>query len=182
MLPYVLILLVICAIAYFGLRFWNSRQRRQLGLEAGCVEAADDSRLGSATLRSERLGLVARPDHVLDVDGMRIPVEQKPYARRAWPSHTLQVCAQCVLLEETSGVRPSHGVLMLSHGQQERVPFTPELENHLAATMQLMRRILETRDAPGPYWSPGKCAWCGYREICWGADRPAVSTPAAGQS
>src|SRR5207244_4622650 len=99
----------------------------RLCLHRGRVEAADDSRLESATLRSERLGLVARPDHVLDLGGMRIPVEQKPAAQRAWPSHTLQVSAQCALLEETFGVRPTHGVLVLANAQQEPVPFPPGL-------------------------------------------------------
>jgi CRISPR-associated exonuclease Cas4 len=139
-------------------------------LQRGRVEAADDSRLESATLRSERLGLVARPDHVLDLGGMRIPVEQKPSAQRAWPSHTLQVSAQCALLEETFGVRPTHGVLVLANAQQEHVPFPPELEQELWETMHHMREILASGEAPGPCWSRRKCASCGYRQICWDAE------------
>ena len=54
-------LLVLCAAGYVALSVWSRRERRQLGLQRGRIEAADDSRLGSATLRSERLGLVARP-------------------------------------------------------------------------------------------------------------------------
>jgi CRISPR-associated exonuclease Cas4 len=173
-----IVLLLICAAAYLALRAWSRRQRRQLGLRRGRVEAADDSRLGSATLRSERLGLVARPDHVLDIDGMHIPVEQKPSAHRVWPSHRLQVTAQCALLEETFGVRPTHAVLVLANEQQEHVPFTPELEKELLETMQHMREILESGEAPGPCWSRGKCAGCGYRQICWGAEEPSdANTP-----
>src|SRR6266542_5917074 len=112
LLELVTVLLLICACAYAWLGIWISHQRRHLGLNGGRVESADDSRLGSPTVRSEQLGLVARPDHVLDVDGMRVPVEQKPSAQRAWPSHVLQVSAQCMLLEEASGVRPTHGVLV----------------------------------------------------------------------
>jgi CRISPR-associated protein Cas4 len=123
------------------------------------------------------LGLVARPDHVLELGGMRIPVEQKPSAHRVWRSHTLQVSAQCALLEETFGQRPSHGVLVLANGQQERVAFTPELEGELMQTMQRMRRILESQDAPGPCWSRRKCGSCGFRQICWGAGGEAPSTP-----
>ena len=167
LLATLIFLLLVCAATYVGTAVWSSRQRRRLGLGRGRVTAADDSRLGSATLRSERLGLVARPDHVLDVGRMRIPVEQKPSAQRVWPSHTLQVSAQCALLEEVSGVRPSHAVLVLANGLQQQVPFTPELEQHLRDTMQRMRGILETGEAPGPCWSRGKCAGCGYRRICW---------------
>jgi hypothetical protein len=98
---------------------------------------------------------------------MRIPVEQKPSAHRVWPSHALQISAQCALVQEISGVRPTHAVLVLANGQQQQVPYTPELEQHLEDTMQRMRRILEAGEAPGPCWSRGKCAGCGYRRICW---------------
>jgi CRISPR-associated protein Cas4 len=167
-----LILLLVCSAAYVALSAWSRRQRRQLGLLPGRIKAADDSRLGSATLRSERLGLAARPDHVVEIGSMRVPVEQKPSAQRVWPSHTLQVAAQCALLEETSGVRPSHGVLVLANAHQERVPFTPGLERELAQTMDRMRDILESGHAPGQCWSRAKCGACGYRQICWGADLP----------
>lgn len=177
MLP--LILLLVCSAAYVALSAWSRRQRRKLGLQRGRIRAADDSRLGSATLRSERLGLAARPDHVLEIGGMRIPVEQKPSARRVWPSHTLQVAAQCALLEETSGVRPSHGVLVLANARQEQVTFTPELERELTETMDRMRNIVDSGHAPGPCWSRAKCGACGYRQICWGADPPGGSAAPA---
>lgn len=149
------LLFVICAGTYVGLATWSRHERQRLGLRGGRVTAADDSRLGSATLRSERLGLVARPDHVLNVHGMPIPVEQKPSAQRVWPSHTLQVSAQCALLEETSGVRPTHALLVLANGQQHEVAFTPEREQELLDTMQRMRNILESGQPPGPCWSRG---------------------------
>ena len=63
---------------------------------------------------------------------------QKPSAQRVWPSHTLQVSAQCALLEEVSGVRPSHAVLVLANGLQQQVPFL--LENQL-----LLGELLDTR-------------------------------------
>ena len=110
---------------------------------------------------------------------MLIPVEQKPSAQRVWPSHTLQVATQCALLAETSGVRPSHGVLVLADARQEQVPFTPELERQLTETTHRMREILASGEAPGPCWSRAKCAACGYRQICWGKDLPVASAAPA---
>jgi CRISPR-associated exonuclease Cas4 len=101
---------------------------------------------------------------------MRIPVEQKPSALRVWRSHLLQVSAQCMLLEETSGVRPTHGVLVLANAQQQQVPFTADLEDDLVQTMTRMRRVLGLNEAPGPCWSRGKCTSCGFRQVCWGMD------------
>jgi CRISPR-associated protein Cas4 len=167
-----------CAVTSVALAAWTRQERQRLGLRGGRILAADDSRFGSPTLRSERLGLAARPDHVLELGGMRIPVEQKPSAQRVWPSHALQVSAQCALLEEVSGVRPSHAVVVLAKGQHERVAFTPQLEQQLFGTMQRMREILDSREAPGPCWSRGRCTSCGYRQICWGVDTPVAPAPA----
>ena len=75
---------------------------------------------------------------------MRIPVEHKPSAQRVWPSHGLPVGAQCALLEETFGVRPSHAVVLLANAQQQHMLFTPELEQSLTETMQQKRGILES--------------------------------------
>jgi hypothetical protein len=65
------------------LRYRGQRLRASLGLggtlERARVLAADDSRLGAPALRCERLGLVARADHLVRLaDGTVIPVEQKP--------------------------------------------------------------------------------------------------------
>src|SRR5207302_361498 len=88
--------------------------RSRLGLDGGVVVAADDSRLEVPTLRSSRLGLVGRPDHLLRSGDALIPVEQKPSARRVQPSHVMQIAAQCLLVEETYGVRPPFGIVVLA--------------------------------------------------------------------
>ena len=68
------------------------------------------------------------------VGRMLIPVEQKPTARRMQQSHVLQIAAQCLLVQEVYGVRPSHGLLVLAGGKEERVEFTPVLEGRLLHT------------------------------------------------
>src|ERR1700737_3222639 len=90
--------------------------------------SADDSTHGMPTLRSKRYGLVGRPDQLIRMGRMLIPVEQKPTALRMQQSHMLQVAAQCLLVYEVYGVRPSHGLLVLAGGKEERVEFTPALE------------------------------------------------------
>ena len=103
------------------LRMWTRHQRQVLGLERGSIVAADDARLGMPTLRSDRLGLIGRPDHLLWSGRALIPVEQKPNARHPQPSHILQVAAQCLLVQEVYGIRPPYGLLVLANGVQERV-------------------------------------------------------------
>jgi CRISPR-associated exonuclease Cas4 len=138
-----------------------------LGIADGEIVGADDSVLGSATLRSERLGPVGRCDHLLAVRGAYVPIEQKPSTGRLYASHMLQVGALCLLIEDVYGVRPPYGVVVLADGTQERVPFTPELEQRVLQTRAEMRNILTTGEWPGPRWVPSKCHGCGYRQVCW---------------
>ncbi len=135
------------------------------------IISADDSALGTPTLRSARYGLVGRPDQLVSVGRMLIPVEQKPRARSMQQSHVLQVAAQCLLVQEVYGVRPSHGLLVLAGGKQELVEFTPALERRLLNTMAQMRSLLRVDAEPGPHWVGAKCRSCGFRETCWKPQR-----------
>jgi CRISPR-associated exonuclease Cas4 len=123
--------------------------------------------MGMPTLRSNRYGLVGRPDQLVRVGGVRIPVEHKPTARRMQQSHVLQLAAQCLLVHEIYGVRPPYGLLVLADGKQERVEFTPALERRLLDTMRQMSRLLVADAEPGPHWVAAKCRACGFRETCW---------------
>jgi CRISPR-associated exonuclease Cas4 len=164
-------LLVVLALSigvYLLLRWLARRERRLLGIAHGGLVAADDSDLGIATLRSDRHGLVGRPDQIMCVGKAYIPVEQKPTARRVYPSHVMQVAAQCILVQEVYGERPPYGVVVLEGGRSERVAFTAELELRVLETMSAMRRILTTGQGPGPRWIEGRCTPCGYRSVCWG--------------
>ena len=162
-----ILLLALAFVAYLLLGRLENRQHARIGLPIGPIVAADDSTLASPTLRSERLGLVGRPDHLLRSGSQLIPVEQKPRSKRVQPSHVMQVVAQCVLVQEVYRVRPAYGVLVLAGGVQERVPFTPEIERRLHQTMTDMRALLEDGVEPGPRWIAAKCRACGFARTCW---------------
>lgn len=97
--------------------------------------SADDSLIRAPTLRSDRLGLVGRCDHLLRVGDTYEPVEQKPSARRLQQSHIMQVGAPCLLGRDLYGARPLYGVVVLADGSQERVTFTEELERGVVRAM-----------------------------------------------
>ena len=162
-----LALLAVLTALFLLLGRWRRREGQRLGVDAGGLIAADDAHLGMPTLRSERFGLVGRPDQLLRVGRAVVPVEQKPHARRIQPSHVMQIAAQCLLVEEVYGVRPPYGLLVLSGGVQQEVPFTAQLEARLLDTMARMREVLMTHDEPGPRWVAAKCCACGSRTTCW---------------
>ena len=60
----VLVLLLAAGVVAYAVLGWLQTGRRaKLGLTNAAVVAADDSEIGVPTLRSDRLGLVGRPDH-----------------------------------------------------------------------------------------------------------------------
>jgi len=171
LLPLVLLLLLAVA-AYVLLARWTGTRRAALGIAEGTVVSADDSVIRAPTLRSERLGLVGRCDHLLRVDGSYVPVEQKPGSRRLQQSHILQVGALCLLVEDLYGVRPPHGIVVLADGVRERIAFTEQLERGVVRTMAEMRRILASGEPPGPRWVAAKCRPCGHHPVCWDDEDP----------
>jgi len=163
------VLVAAAVLLYVWMSHQVRRERTVLDLKNEVTVSADDSTQGMPTLRSKRYGLVGRPDQLIRMGQMLIPVEQKPTARRMHESHVLQVAAQCLLVQEVYGVRPSHGLLVLAGGKQERVEFTTALEGRLLHTMTQMRALLRADAEPGPRWVGAKCRPCGYRETCWGS-------------
>lgn len=162
-------LLIETLVLYVLLTRWTGRERAAVGLENEALESADDSSAPVPTLRSRRYGLVGRPDQLVRVGGLLIPVEHKPTAWRLQPSHVLQVAAQCLLVQDVYGVRPPYGLVVLAGGTRQRVEFSPPLEQRLLATMAQMRTFLYASEAPEPRWISRKCRACGFRETCWGA-------------
>src|SRR3954452_13224 len=82
---------LICLVLGAVQAAWRSR----IGLNDVSIVAADDTRNGSPTLRSDRLGLFGLPDYLGRGAGFLIPLEQKPRARRVHNWHVMQLAAQC---------------------------------------------------------------------------------------
>ena len=165
-----ILLLVASLLAYLVLSGWSRRERTAAGLRNETLEWTDDSPVPSPTLRSKKYGLVGRPDQLVRVGKVFVPIEQKPRARRLQPSHVLQVAAQCLLVQEVYGVRPPHGVVVLANGVREQVECTDTLEQHLLEVMAQMRSFLNADTAPAPYWVNSKCRACSFRKTCWTPD------------
>lgn len=88
MIP-LIVLLVTAVLLYMFLSRMARGERSAIGLNDEEVISADDSATGIPTLPSKRHGLVGRPDQIVRVGKVLIPVEQKPKARRMQQSHVL---------------------------------------------------------------------------------------------
>jgi len=103
------LLLIALVLLYICVARLTRGERTALGITNEAIVSADDSAVGAPTLHSTRYGLVGRPDQLVRVGRMLIPVEQKPSARRIHQSHVLQLAAQCLLVHEVYGIRPPYG-------------------------------------------------------------------------
>ncbi len=131
----------------------------------GKIEYIDMDR--SKVFRSEKYGLTGRPDYIIKLKNQIIPVEEKKGRTPRGPlfSHILQVAAYCLLIEETSGEAPSHGLLKYPEHEHD-IEYDEDLKKVLLEKLAEMRTVMEKKDAHRNHNRPGKCMNCSRREVC----------------
>lgn len=147
----------------------STRLRQESGLPTGRLIYADsaDWLPVSQPLYSKTYQLVGKPDYLVKTTAGVIPVEVKsaPAPKIPHLGHLLQLAAYCLLIEETSGRTPPHGLLKYANALYE-VDFTPELRRELLETMGQMRQARLAATVARSHQQPGKCAACGFYETC----------------
>ena len=133
---------------------------------SGTLVAVDLPGRPGRTLRSDRLGLVGRPDELRrDRNGALVPVEHKsgPAPRRGpHPSHRVQVEAYLLLVEETTGRAPAEGLLRYGDGTEWPVPWNAAARREVLDLLGSVRTRYDGRATP----SVGKCRGCRWRDAC----------------
>jgi CRISPR-associated exonuclease Cas4 len=120
-------------------------------------------------LRSERFGLVGRPDYLVRTDEGIVPVEAKSTACPSngvpYDSHVMQLAAYCLLVEDATGADVPFGVIRY-RDRQLRVDYTDELRDALLALLAEMREARQAEEVHRSHEEARRCAGCSYREIC----------------
>lgn len=121
----------------------------------------------SKVFKSERYGLSGRPDYVIRLAENIIPVEEKKGRTPQGPlfSHTLQVAAYCLLIEDTMGKAPPYGLLKYPDREDE-IEYNEDLKKVLVEKLDELRRALRTGEAHRNHDRPGKCIHCSRRSLC----------------
>lgn len=155
----------VVAVVGVALAVWALRalSQRRDDSARGRLVAVDAGR--PTTLRSERSGLVGRPDELRRLrDGRVVPVEFKSRStppRGPTPSHVVQVRAYCLLVEEATGVAPPYGVLRYSDGEF-RVRWDDRARDELLSVRAELLRPYDGRATP----SRARCARCPWFAAC----------------
>jgi CRISPR-associated exonuclease Cas4 len=165
-----MIFLAVALILVALAMLWQaSRVKREIGLPAGRVIYTDTSSWSpvEASLYDPELGLAGRPDYLVEGRHEIIPVEVKSSRASSSPydSHIFQLAAYCLLVERSTGIRPSHGILHYAN-RTFAVDFTPELEAALLTLIDEMRVKARRKEVARSHESAARCNACGYRSLC----------------
>lgn len=163
---YLALLLFLLAIIFF----WQSnRQRGETGLPDGRVIYTDTRGWGKLErpLYDQTLGLVGKPDYLIQQNGQIVPVEVKSGRAPAAPydSHIYQLAAYCLLVEKNYGKRPSHGIIHYTD-RDFAVDYTQALESALLDLLADMRRDEMRAEVGRSHEQAGRCLHCGFRAMC----------------
>lgn len=123
----------------------------------------DDSKM----FISKKHGLQGRPDYVIKVGEHLIPVEEKKGRTPHGPlySHTVQVSAYCMLIEDTTGKAPPYGLLKYPEAEHQ-VEYNDDMRRTLLAKLEEMRKVKREGKAHRDHSRPGKCRSCSRRNVC----------------
>ena len=141
--------------------------RTKYGATKGEIAYVDHPAAEAKLLVSEKYGLRGRPDYVIAEGDALIPVEAKTGRTPRGPlfSHILQVAAYCLLVEETSGRAPTHGIIKYE-GASHEIEYNADLKKLVIGKLDEMRAALRKGEAHRNHNRPGKCLHCSRREGC----------------
>ncbi|HKG11913.1 MAG TPA: CRISPR-associated protein Cas4 [Pyrinomonadaceae bacterium] len=133
------------------------------------AEMGHEGVLQERPLRSEALGLVGRPDYLIETDGGVVPVEAKsaaaPPGGRPRDSHVAQLAAYCLLVEDVLGLSVPYGLVKYRDGDV-RVEYTPELRESALALIEEMNDAARADEVHRSHEDPRRCAGCSLRDVC----------------
>ncbi len=150
--------------------FWQAHRGRQaLGLPAGRVIYADTRGWGPVEqpLYDAELGLVGKPDYLVESAGQLIPVEVKSTRNTSAPydAHIFQLAAYCLLVQRQLGKRPPYGILHYAN-RTYAIDYTPQLEQAVQDLLIEIHAQEKLKELPRSHDSAARCSHCSYRSVC----------------
>ncbi|MXN67128.1 CRISPR-associated protein Cas4 [Stappia sp. GBMRC 2046] len=131
-------------------------------------------------IASKRLGVAGVADlvefHKAGEEEVPFPVEFKRGKPKPHRADEVQLCAQALCLEETTGRPVPEGALF--YGETKRrvtVPFDEELRRLTEATIAELREVFAILRTPVPVYRAARCRACSLKDIC----RPQAVTRSA---
>lgn len=163
---YLALLLFIFALFFFRK---STAERKEAGLPSGRIIYSDTRGWGKLEkpLFYTALELTGKPDYLIEQGDKIIPVEVKSGKAPETPydSHIYQLAAYCLLVEKTYHKRPPYGIIHYEN-RDFAIDYTRQLEQALIDLLVEMKRDELNKNVPRSHEQAGRCAKCGFREIC----------------
>jgi CRISPR/Cas system-associated exonuclease Cas4 (RecB family) len=171
----VLVVVTLLVMTSFGRAAEKKQVSSGFGAKAVAISVEGSKLLPPKEYVSLTQGLAGKPDALIEEDGLIIPVERKPLARKLRDRYVAQLLVYMRLVEEFEGKRPTHGYLLMGEPcVRVRVDNKEAKQRWVSKMVADMRGILDGRDAkPSPH--PQKCAKCNVKHRCSFKVDPAVS-------
>lgn len=162
--------LALLLIALAVLLWWlSARQSASLGLPDGRVlyEDSGAQRRLEEPLFAEDLGLVGKPDYLVQGKQGLVPVEVKSgrTPKKPFDSHVFQLAAYCALVERNFGKRPAYGIIRYPE-RSFTVEYSQGLEDRLLALLSEMQAALGSGEMHRSHPLAARCRACGYGQLC----------------
>lgn len=144
------------------------RMRQSTGLPWVPVIYRDTDRVEvDEPLLARRLGLVGKPDYLIEIGQQVVPVEVKPgrFAPTPYESDLMQLAAYCVLVEEVYGDPPPYGLLRYAE-RTFRMNYSPAVRAQVEQLLDEMRALLEAPESQRSHNDAARCAACGFLNVC----------------
>ncbi len=163
---------ILALVFLIALLLWANARRRLLnaGILEGRIVYQDTDRRRNVErpLVSHRYGLSGKPDYLVDRSNELIPVEIK--SRGCPPSgphasDAAQLTAYCVLVEDSCGVTPSHGIIQYAN-RTWPIRYTVKGRERLLEILDEMHAARQSDTVHREHNQAGRCRACGYRAVC----------------
>jgi CRISPR-associated exonuclease Cas4 len=169
MMPAAFVLTILFVWAFLVWANANHRISR-IGLPDGRVVYQDVERRHTLArpLVSLRHGLTGKTDYLVETNDGLVPVELKsrecprsgPYAGDA-----AQLTAYCVLVEDTTGVAPAHGIVQYAD-RPWQIPYNRDSREQVVQILGQIRDARATQSVHRNHTQSCRCRRCGFRSIC----------------
>jgi len=166
------LILILCVVFLLALLLSEHARRRilQSGVPDGRVicQDTDHRRALERPLVSLRYGLTGKPDYLVQAADGLIPVELKS---RCCPpsgphvSEAAQLTAYCVLVEDSFGVTPSHGIIQYAD-RSWLIDYTIKSHEGILQVLDDMREARHFQTVHRDHQHAARCRACGYRAVC----------------
>jgi CRISPR-associated exonuclease Cas4 len=164
-----LFLAVLIFIIALVLLWQAGRRQKTIGLPVGRVIYSDSGAWGTVEqpFFDAELGLVGKPDYLVEAGGQIIPVEVKstPVTTAPYDAHVFQLAAYCLLVQRHFGKRPGYGILHYPN-RTFAVDYTAQLEQQVLSLLDEMHRQERRKELPRSHDTARRCSRCGFRDIC----------------